>query len=76
MPGDPAWAIKPEDLQEVIGESINFFFILPILNMLGISGNGILEAPIVNPVAESVFNINEVALQVAVACGILQGHPV
>jgi hypothetical protein len=59
MPGDPAWAIKPEDLQEVIGESINFFFILPILNMLGISGNGILEAPIVNPVAESVFNINE-----------------
>ncbi|TWH44084.1 hypothetical protein [Dulcicalothrix desertica] len=35
LPGEPVWAIKLETIQEIFNESINFFFILPILNLLG-----------------------------------------
>ena len=28
--GEPAWAIKPETLEEIWNESLNFFFILPL----------------------------------------------
>ncbi len=53
VPGNPAWAIQPETLQEVFNESINFFFVLPILNALGIE---YMKAPIVHPVSEAFFN--------------------
>lgn len=36
LPGEPAYAVAPETLDEVIGESINFFLVLPLLNMAGI----------------------------------------
>ena len=53
IPGEPAWAIQPETLQEVLNESINFFFILPILNAVGIT---YMAAPTVHPATESLFN--------------------
>eukprot|EP00667_Euglena_gracilis_P011131 EG_transcript_11361 len=56
VPGDPAWAIKPETLAEVLGESLNFFFVLPLINAVGIRP---LEAPVVPPVSESIFNFAE-----------------
>ncbi|MEM1368745.1 MAG: nuclear transport factor 2 family protein [Cyanobacteria bacterium P01_H01_bin.15] len=56
IPGEPAWAIQPETWQEVIDESTNFFFILPLLNMVGIT---VLKAPIVHPLTEALFNFAE-----------------
>ncbi|MGK7884947.1 MAG: nuclear transport factor 2 family protein [Crocosphaera sp.] len=56
LPGEPVWAIQPETTQEVINESLNFFFILPILNSLGISS---MESPVVHPVLETQFNFAE-----------------
>ncbi len=56
LPGEPVWAIQPETTQEVISESLNFFFILPILNSLGISS---MESPVVHPAIEAQFNFAE-----------------
>ena len=56
LPGDPVWAIQPETIQEILNESLNFFFILPMLNLLGIS---YLQAPTVNPAAQGFFNLAE-----------------
>ncbi|MDJ0706796.1 MAG: nuclear transport factor 2 family protein [Leptolyngbyaceae cyanobacterium MO_188.B28] len=56
IPGEPAWAIQPDTLREVIDESINFFFILPILNGIGMM---YMKAPTVNPVTEALFNFAE-----------------
>lgn len=56
VPGEPAWAIQPETLQEVLDESTNFFFILPILNAVGIT---FTKAPIVHPLTEALFNFAE-----------------
>ncbi len=56
VPGEPVWAIKPETIQEIIGESLNFFLILPLLNLSGIH---YLEAPIVHPSLEALFNFAE-----------------
>lgn len=56
LPGDPVWAIQPETIQEILDESLNFFFILPMLNLLGIS---YLQAPTVNPAAQGFFNLAE-----------------
>ncbi len=53
LPGEPAWAIQPDTLQEVLDESINFFFVLPILNAIGINT---MKAPVVHPVSEAFFN--------------------
>ncbi len=53
LPGEPAWAIQPDTLQEVLDESINFFFVLPILNAIGIHT---MKAPTVHPVSEAFFN--------------------
>ena len=53
MPGEPVWAIQSETWQEVLNESLNFFFILPLANMLGIH---YLEAPLVHPVDQAFFN--------------------
>jgi hypothetical protein len=57
IPGDPAYAIKPETLQEVIASSTDFFFVLPVLNKFGINALG--EAPYVHPVSLGVFNFAE-----------------
>ncbi len=54
--GEPAWAIKPETLQEIWNESLNFFFILPILNLVGVH---YMEAPMVHPVLQALFNFAE-----------------
>ncbi|KAI8539172.1 hypothetical protein RHMOL_Rhmol09G0160700 [Rhododendron molle] len=31
-PGDPVWAISPETVNSLVGLSLNFFFILPLMN--------------------------------------------
>lgn len=31
-PGDPVWAISSETVNDLVGLSLNFFFILPLLN--------------------------------------------
>ncbi|MEO1401662.1 MAG: hypothetical protein AAFV72_10505 [Cyanobacteria bacterium J06635_1] len=56
LPGEPVWAIQPETMQEILDESINFFFVLPILNQLGIH---LMEAPVVHPAMEAFFNLAE-----------------
>ncbi|MEB3280272.1 MAG: hypothetical protein VKK42_15265 [Lyngbya sp.] len=56
LPGEPIWAVQPETLKEIVNESINFFFILPFLNAVGIE---YMEAPIVHPWIESLFNFAE-----------------
>ncbi|MEO0456999.1 MAG: hypothetical protein AAF152_10535 [Cyanobacteria bacterium P01_A01_bin.114] len=56
LPGEPIWAIRPETIQEILDESINFFFVLPILNQLGIH---LMEAPVVHPAMEAFFNLAE-----------------
>lgn len=53
LPGEPVWAIKPETIQEILNESINFFFILPILNLLGFH---YIQAPVVHPWQLALFN--------------------
>ncbi|MGC9503409.1 nuclear transport factor 2 family protein [Baaleninema sp.] len=54
LPGEPLWAIQPETVRELIDESTNFFFLLPILS--GIPG---IDAPVVHPVTEAFFNFAE-----------------
>lgn len=56
LPGEPVWAIRSETIREILNESLNFFFILPVLNLLGVS---YLQAPVVDPVAQSFFNLAE-----------------
>ena len=56
LPGDPVWAIQPDTLQEVLDESLNFFLVLPILNRLGIT---LMQAPVVHPATEGLFNLAE-----------------
>ncbi|XP_078433395.1 uncharacterized protein LOC144704743 [Wolffia australiana] len=52
-PGDPVWAISPATVSELIGLSLNFFFVLPIMNLAGIN---VLESPVIHPMAEGLFN--------------------
>ncbi len=56
VPGEPAWAIRPETIQEIGNESLNFFWILPLLNLAGIH---YMEAPTVHPILEALFNFAE-----------------
>ena len=56
LPGEPVWAIQPETIKEILDESLNFFFILPMLNLVGVS---YLQAPTVNPAAQGFFNLAE-----------------
>lgn len=53
LPGEPIWAIQPQTLQELWHESVNFFFILPMLNVIGIKA---IPDAIAHPVIESLFN--------------------
>ncbi|CAN6972250.1 unnamed protein product [Brassica rapa subsp. trilocularis] len=52
-PGDPVWAISSETVNSLLGLSLNFFFILPLTNSVGIH---VLEAPVLHPMAEGLFN--------------------
>lgn len=56
LPGEPIWAIQPDTMQEILDESLNFFFILPLLNLVGINS---LPAPTVNPAIQGFFNLAE-----------------
>ncbi|WP_241392566.1 hypothetical protein [Rippkaea orientalis] len=56
VPGYPIWAIQPETITEVINESLNFFFILPLFNLVGIK---VMQSPTVPPVSEAIFNLAE-----------------
>ncbi|MEL6777569.1 MAG: hypothetical protein AAFO06_09960 [Cyanobacteria bacterium J06597_16] len=58
LPGEPAWAVTAETIKEIMAESLNFFFVLPILGftvgpLVGFS------APVVHPAAEAFFNFAE-----------------
>ncbi|CAM8984074.1 unnamed protein product [Rhodiola kirilowii] len=80
-PGGPVWAISPATINDLLGLSLNFFFILPLLNadklvscsstssslyyhlvksliqLLGsVVGIHLVEAPILHPMAEGLFN--------------------
>ncbi|KAL8463193.1 hypothetical protein ACS0TY_033233 [Phlomoides rotata] len=52
-PGDPVWAISSETISSLIGLSLNFFFILPLSNSVGIH---LIEAPVLHPMSEGLFN--------------------
>ncbi|MEM7065017.1 MAG: nuclear transport factor 2 family protein [Cyanobacteria bacterium P01_B01_bin.77] len=56
LPGEPIWAVQPDTIQEILDESLNFFFILPLLNLVGINS---LPAPTVNPATQGFFNLAE-----------------
>ena len=56
VPGEPAWAIRPETIQEILNESLNFFLVLPLLNLAGIH---YIKAPTVHPIIEALFNFAE-----------------
>ncbi|KAI5077947.1 hypothetical protein GOP47_0007771 [Adiantum capillus-veneris] len=53
-PGDPVWAIKLDTITMILDLSLNFLFILPLTNLLGIH---VLESPAVHPTAEALFNL-------------------
>jgi hypothetical protein len=56
LPGEPVWAIRPETIDEVLGESLNFFFVLPLLNAIGVH---LMEAATLHPASEAFFNFSE-----------------
>ncbi|KAI3714402.1 hypothetical protein L1987_73003 [Smallanthus sonchifolius] len=49
-PGDPVWAISTDTINSLVGLSLNFFFILSIMNSVGI------HAPVLHPMSEGLFN--------------------
>ncbi|KZV47451.1 hypothetical protein F511_23031 [Dorcoceras hygrometricum] len=64
-PGDPIWSISPETISSLIGLSLNFFFVLPLLNSgnatrlcwsVTIVGIHLIEAPVLHPMSEGLFN--------------------
>ncbi|KAK8487326.1 hypothetical protein V6N13_099683 [Hibiscus sabdariffa] len=52
-PGDPVWAISSDTINALIGLSLNFFFILPLANAVGIC---LIDAPVLHPMSEGLFN--------------------
>ncbi|XP_044488564.1 uncharacterized protein LOC123213235 [Mangifera indica] len=52
-PGDPVWAISSETVNSLLGLSLNFFFILPSMNAVGIR---LIDAPVLHPMSEGLFN--------------------
>ncbi|WJX63136.1 hypothetical protein P8452_48057 [Trifolium repens] len=52
-PGDPVWAISSETVNSLVDLSLNFFFILPFLNAVGIR---LIDAPVLHPMSEGLFN--------------------
>ena len=56
LPGEPVWAIQTTTIQDIVDESINFFFVLPLINWVGIH---VMEAPPVHPLMQAFFNFAE-----------------
>ncbi|MFP4220398.1 MAG: nuclear transport factor 2 family protein [Phormidium sp.] len=56
LPGDPLWALQPQTIQELLDQSLNFFFVVPIANLLGLT---VIPAPSVHPVTQAFFNFAE-----------------
>lgn len=54
LPGEPAWAVRPDTWQELRDESLNFFFVLPLLSQLNV-----VSAPQLHPATEAFFNFAE-----------------
>ncbi|KVH96295.1 hypothetical protein Ccrd_001616 [Cynara cardunculus var. scolymus] len=52
-PGDPVWAISSDTINSLVGLSLNFFFILPLANSVGIR---LIDAPVLHPMSEGLFN--------------------
>ncbi|XP_024041838.1 uncharacterized protein LOC18043582 [Citrus clementina] len=52
-PGDPVWAISSETVNSLVGLSLNFFFVLPLMNSVGIR---LIDAPVLHPMSEGLFN--------------------
>ncbi|KAI0524832.1 hypothetical protein KFK09_004220 [Dendrobium nobile] len=52
-PGDPVWAINSNTVNDLVGLSLNFFFVLPLANLVGLH---VIQAPVLHPVAEGLFN--------------------
>ncbi|GAB2280091.1 hypothetical protein Dimus_014728 [Dionaea muscipula] len=52
-PGDPVWAISSETVSSLLGLSLNFFFVLPVANIVGIR---VIDAPVLHPMSEGLFN--------------------
>ncbi|KAI3978730.1 hypothetical protein MKX01_015905 [Papaver californicum] len=52
-PGDPVWAISQDTIHSLLGLSLNFFFVLPLINSIGIH---VLESPVIHPTEEGLFN--------------------
>lgn len=52
-PGDPVWAISSDTVNSLVGLSLNFFFILPFMNFVGIR---VIDAPVLHPMSEGLFN--------------------
>jgi hypothetical protein len=72
LPGEPAWAVAPETLAEVVAESTDFFFVLPLLNGAGIDLLG--AAPAVHPVTLGVFNFAEAFIFMLLPCLLMDGR--
>ena len=58
LPKEPIWAVKSETISEIAKESLNFFFVLPILSFLTAPFLTI-PAPVVHPASEAFFNFAE-----------------
>ncbi|KAL4569320.1 hypothetical protein LXL04_024956 [Taraxacum kok-saghyz] len=52
-PGDPVWAISSDTINSLVGLSLNFFFVLPLMNSVGIR---LIDAPVLHPMSEGLFN--------------------
>ncbi|KAK9676173.1 hypothetical protein RND81_11G059300 [Saponaria officinalis] len=52
-PGDPVWAISSDTINSLLGLSLNFFYVLPLTNAVGIH---VIEAPVIHPMSEGLFN--------------------
>ncbi|KAF5958018.1 hypothetical protein HYC85_005243 [Camellia sinensis] len=70
-PGDPVWAISSDTINSLVGLSLNFFFILPLMNSVcdkmlpksiilkteqSVVGIRLIDAPVLHPMAEGLFN--------------------
>lgn len=58
LSGPPAWAIDEQTLRNVVDESLNFFYIWPGLDALGLS-MPLMTRPEVEPLRLALFNFSE-----------------
>lgn len=53
-PGNSAFNTSPESIQAIVNESVNFFYVVPFLNLIGVP---LIPKLVGNPVDEAIFNI-------------------